>query len=66
MSRDIVVILDSLNYIKGIFERRFYSDAIKQFQYQRNLVLCPGYRYELYCSAKAHKTPHCVVSLVFH
>ena len=36
MSRDVVVILDSLNYIKG-------------------------YRYELYCSAKAHKTPHCVV-----
>ncbi|XP_028393500.1 protein KTI12 homolog [Dendronephthya gigantea] len=36
MSRDSIVILDSLNYIKG-------------------------YRYELYCSAKAHKTPHCVV-----
>lgn len=36
MSRDTIVILDSMNYIKG-------------------------YRYELYCSAKAHKTPHCVV-----
>lgn len=36
ISRDDVVILDSLNYIKG-------------------------YRYELYCVAKAHKTTHCIV-----
>ncbi|XP_068711586.1 protein KTI12 homolog [Montipora foliosa] len=36
ISRDDIVILDSLNYIKG-------------------------YRYELYCVAKAHKTTHCVV-----
>jgi hypothetical protein len=38
MSRDIVVILDSLNYIKGKFEKRFYLYAIKNFQYQRNLT----------------------------
>lgn len=36
ISRDDIVILDSLNYIKG-------------------------YRYELYCVAKAHKTTHCIV-----
>lgn len=36
VSRDDIVILDSLNYIKG-------------------------YRYELYCVAKAHKTTHCVI-----
>jgi len=36
ISRDDIVILDSLNYIKG-------------------------YRYELYCVAKAHKTTHCVI-----
>ncbi|KAK2565179.1 Protein KTI12-like protein [Acropora cervicornis] len=39
ISRDDIVILDSLNYIKG-------------------------FRYELYCVAKAHKTTHCVVSVV--
>ncbi|XP_067035827.1 protein KTI12 homolog isoform X1 [Acropora muricata] len=36
ISRDDIVILDSLNYIKG-------------------------FRYELYCVAKAHKTTHCVL-----
>ncbi len=36
LSRDVVVILDSLNYIKG-------------------------YRYELYCIARALRTPHCIV-----
>ncbi|KAJ7393770.1 kti12, chromatin associated [Desmophyllum pertusum] len=36
ISRDDIIILDSLNYIKG-------------------------YRYELYCVAKAHKTTHCIV-----
>ena len=30
-----------------------------------NFFMCSGYRYELYCSAKAQKTPHCVVSLAF-
>lgn len=36
LSKETVVILDSLNYIKG-------------------------YRYELYCIARALRTPNCVV-----
>ena len=36
LSADSVVVLDSLNYIKG-------------------------FRYELYCSARTFRTPHCVV-----
>jgi protein KTI12 len=36
LSKDVVVILDSMNYIKG-------------------------YRYELYCIARAMRTPNCVV-----
>ena len=28
------------------------------------LLLLLGFRYELYCVAKAHKTTHCVVSVV--
>ncbi|XP_031567489.1 protein KTI12 homolog [Actinia tenebrosa] len=36
ISRENIIILDSLNYIKG-------------------------YRYELYCVAKAHKTTHCLI-----
>jgi len=38
LTRDVVVICDSLNYIKG-------------------------YRYELYCIARALRTTHCVVIL---
>jgi protein KTI12 len=36
LNKDVVVIFDSLNYIKG-------------------------YRYEVYCSSRALRTPHCVV-----
>ena len=36
LSADSVVVLDSMNYIKG-------------------------FRYELYCSARTFRTPHCVV-----
>ena len=36
LGTDSVVVLDSLNYIKG-------------------------FRYELYCSARTFRTPHCVV-----
>lgn len=41
ISRDDVVILDSLNYIKG-------------------------YRYELHCVVKSHKTLHCLVQSAVH
>lgn len=40
LSKDDIVIVDSLNYIKG-------------------------FRYQLYCVARAIGTPHCVVSLDF-
>lgn len=54
LSKDMIVIVDALNYIvrKKISERRFrFSTKVKQ----------KGFRYQLFCSAKALSTGSCVV-----
>ena len=58
------MVLDAGNYIKGKRPLLVSLD----FVFSQNCSFCftTGYRYELYCLSKEHKTTHCILEIVIH
>lgn len=65
VNKDDIVILDSLNYIKGKSTFWYADDIFVCFYISITIVFhlfFIGYRYELFCLTKHARTPHCLVS----